>query len=158
MRASLGALMENAEMLYASLHNSVSGLEKGVSSSRPTSQSALSRQPASQDIGSFLFFYFCFRLCFCLCLRTVFAAPDWRWFSWTCVDLKMQWSVELDSHVDCWQLSTTNYQQHGTWNHNPTRRTLWLLPKSDPQLAAGKRCFAIGKYFGTLYVGLLSCD
>lgn len=30
MRAPLKELMENAEMLSASLHNSVSGLEKGV--------------------------------------------------------------------------------------------------------------------------------
>lgn len=30
------ALMENAEMLYASLHNSVSGLEKGGLSGKPT--------------------------------------------------------------------------------------------------------------------------
>lgn len=29
-------LMENAEMLYASLHNSVSGLEKGGLSGKPT--------------------------------------------------------------------------------------------------------------------------
>lgn len=33
------ALMENAEMLYASLHNSVSGLEKGGLSGKPTGPS-----------------------------------------------------------------------------------------------------------------------
>lgn len=31
--------MENAEMLYASLHNSVSGLEKGGLSGKPTGPS-----------------------------------------------------------------------------------------------------------------------
>lgn len=87
-------------MLSAPLHNSVSGLEKGVSSFGVALASQLERQLGSLQVRIYLRSKnISVAQCPCDAMCELFAAADWRRFPRTCVDLKMQSSVELDSSV-----------------------------------------------------------